>query len=72
MVSQNDGIASTAAVSVINVTTNGTDHLYVDGYSDGESNYDYGLLGTLDGAAFTTSNTADTTNVKQNFKGKAG
>lgn len=72
MVSQNDGMTSTAAISVINITANGTDHLYVDGYSDGENNFDYGLLGTLDGAAFTTSNTADTTDVKQSFKGKAG
>lgn len=59
---------NSASVGYITVTCNGTDHLYIDGFSGGETNWDYGLVGTLNGAAFSTSNSADTTNVACSFK----
>ena len=59
---------SCASVGYITVTCNGTDHLYIDGFSGGEVGWDYGLVGTLNGAAFSTGNSVDTTDVACNFK----
>lgn len=63
---------STAAVSVITIKANGLDNIYIDYYQNSEYNYDYGLIGTLNGPALSTTNTVDSSGVNLNLKGKNG
>lgn len=61
--SLNIGVASSAAVARIGIRANGFDNVYIDGYSFGESTFDYGIVGTIGGSALGTTYTADTTDV---------
>ena len=62
----------TAAVSVITINANGLDNVYIDYYQSSERNYDYALIGTLNGAALSTTNTVDSSGVSTNLKGVSG
>lgn len=61
--SRNSGVANSASVGRIYIRTNGFDPVYVDAYSFGESNFDYCILGIMDGPALSTNNTSDSSNV---------
>jgi hypothetical protein len=68
--SQNQGKASTAAVCkvVFNMVAAGTATFSCINYA--ESNYDFGILGTLD-ATLGTTYTEDSSNVQKSFKGSS-
>ncbi len=63
---------STAAISKITINANGTDNVYIDYYQSSEQNYDYGLIGTLNGPALSTTNAVDSSGINVNLKGKSG
>lgn len=62
----------TAAVSVITISANGLDNVYIDYYQSSEYNYDYALIGTANGAALSTTNTVDSSGVALNLRGING
>ena len=63
---------NTAAVSKIIINANGLDNVYIDYYQSSERNYDYALIGTVDGPALSTTNTEDSSGVNVNLKGTSG
>lgn len=67
----NKGQDGTAALSKITITANGTDHVYLDYYQNSERNYDYGLVGYLDGSALASTNAVDSS-VLQTLYGVSG
>ena len=67
--SGNKGKKSSSAVCKVVLDIKSYCKMYVDCINYAESNYDYGLLSKLD-TTFTTSATADTSNVFKSFKGQ--
>lgn len=67
----NKGKDGTAALSKITISANGTDHVYLDYYQNSERNYDYGLVGYLDGSALASTNAVDSS-VLQTLYGVSG
>lgn len=63
---------NTAAISKITINANGIDNVYIDYYQSSEQNYDYGLIGTLNGPALSTTNAVDSSGINVNLKGKTG
>jgi len=61
--SNNRFVSNSAALTRVYYRCNGFDHMYLDVYCFGESTYDFGLIGTVDGANFSTTNATDSTNV---------
>lgn len=58
--STNKGVSNSAAVAKITFTvTNMPVYIKVDYIQQSESGYDYGIIGKMDGAALSTSNTVD-------------
>lgn len=66
--SNNKGVNTSFALAKVTITTDGTKYIVFDCINYAESNYDYGILSTV-GGTLSSSTTADTSNVKQNFKG---
>lgn len=71
--SQNAGVANSAAVAIVTITTPGGYNVYFDCISYGESNFDYGLLSNVGqtlGTTYTDDGATGTTTVMHNFKGE--
>lgn len=66
--SNNAKVTSSFALSKITINANGTDTVYIDGYCDGESSYDFGILSNVN-TTLTASNSADSS-YKQSFSNK--
>lgn len=66
--SENKGQSASYALCKININNPAGCNVYIDCISSGETNYDYGILSTVDGE-LTLSNTADTENVFKSFRG---
>ena len=68
--SQNWGIHNSYALAKVSFTLTNTANVVFDVISYGESNFDFGIFSNLN-STLTSSNTADSTNVKKSFKGLA-
>jgi hypothetical protein len=68
--SYNKGVHSSYALCKVTITGSTSYTKYIDYISYAESNYDYGIVSTLN-KTLTSSATADTSNVLFNTKGKA-
>lgn len=68
--SQNKGVASSAAVGIVNFTLTKTTTVVVECINSGEANFDFGIISNL-GASLGTTSTVDTTSVKHSFKGSS-
>lgn len=66
--SGNKNVNNSYALCKVNITGNGSSHMYIDCINYAESNYDYGILSNLN-TTLTSNSTADTTNVFKSFKG---
>ena len=66
--SNNKGIDYSYALCKVNIIGDGASRMYVDCINYAESNYDYGILSTLD-KTLTKDYNADATNVFKSFKG---
>lgn len=67
--SSNAGVNNSASVCVVNFNCPSTCNITFTCINYAEANYDYGIIGTLDGT-LTTDNTADST-VAKSFKGSS-
>lgn len=67
--SENKGKPSSYAICKININNTANCNVYIDCISSGETNYDYGILSTVNNT-LTLSNIADTENVFMSFRGK--
>ena len=68
--SQNWGFHNSYALAKVSFTLTNTANVVFDVISYGESNFDFGIFSNLN-STLTSSNTADSTNVKKSFKGLA-
>lgn len=66
--STNQGMDYSYSICKVNIVADGTSAMYVDCINYAESNFDYGLLSELDTTLGLNYN-ADSTGVKQSFKG---
>lgn len=66
--SKNKGVANSAAVAKVTLNLRKAATVNVECINYAESNYDFGILSNL-GTTLATTSTADTSNVKQSFKG---
>lgn len=68
--SQCKGVNNGYAICRVNISNMGAKTVYFDCINSGEANYDYGLLSNVN-TELVASNTADTTGVYYDFKGKS-
>lgn len=66
--SENKGKSASYALCKININNTAGCKVYIDCISSGETNYDYGILSTVD-RTLTLNNIGDTENVFMSFKG---
>lgn len=66
--SDNKGVHSSYAICKVKIVADGSSAVYADCINYAESNFDYGILSNIN-TTLTLSSSADTTNVKQSFKG---